>query len=281
MSDVSWRFYEMMHYPTPIRKEFFAFQTVDTSLVTTRVLPPLRSWLYPPSEQMQEYREEIARYQWLWSWIPCVQSVFLSNSITFNALQESSNIDFFVVTRSERLWTTKLYVSLVLWTINTITKKQWRRKRWVADFMITEDALDLKWLLLYPSDPYLVYRIAHLVPVYHSDFSIQDRFFEANKRLQYYLPNFQFRQSIFLNIEVCFWIHWIKRWWERLVYSYSLVWVIIEYAAYMFWKFSFMFWRRKHPQRAQHSIATTMMYKMYDDKRKRFALKRELRKKNV
>jgi hypothetical protein len=123
MPDVSWRFYEMMHYPLPIRKEFFAFQTVDTSLATTRVLTPLWSWLYSPSEQMQEYIEEVARYQWLWSWIPCVQSVFLSNSITFNALQESSNIDFFVVTRSERLWTTKLYLAFVLWVVNSITKK--------------------------------------------------------------------------------------------------------------------------------------------------------------
>lgn len=70
--------------------------------------------------------------------------------------------------------------------------------RFGADFIVTQDAQDFSRILLSPSDPYLIYWLAHLVPVYHRDFVLYDNIYEENKRLQYYLPNFPFRQTIFL-----------------------------------------------------------------------------------
>ena len=82
--------------------------------------------------------------------------------------------------------------------------------------MLSRDRQDMSTLLLYPSDPYLVYRLAHLVPLYHRDFSYQDEIYGHNQRLQYYLPQFAFRQTIFLGIEASVGASRIKQFYERV-----------------------------------------------------------------
>jgi hypothetical protein len=269
-------FYIMMWYPIPLRSEFFAYQESDDQ-ASSRPLQAFRSWLQPPSERMLQYIDQVTKRQRIWKYIPGVQSVYLANSITFNAIQDESNIDFFVVTGAKRLRTTKLLVKSIFFFIRLRERKTSRAMRFGADFFVTEEAQDFSRILLSPSDPYLVYRLAHLVPIYHADFVFFDTIYEENKRLQYYLPNFGFRQTIFLGIDVLIGVTWWKRVTERVMYS--VVGDIRELVVKYFSLLSFRRVKWRKPFLAIHILIWSGIYKSYDDKRKRYALQRELLKK--
>ncbi len=266
----------MMWYPLPLRSEFFAYQQTDHQ-ATSRPLQSFRSRVVPPDDMMQSYLSLVTKRQWIRSAIPGVESVYLANSITFNALHEWSNIDFFIVTESKRLWMTKSLVTFVFWCINTRERHTTKAMHFSVDFLVTKDHQDLSCILLSPSDPYLVYRLAHLVPIYHRDFVYYDTIYEENKRIQYYLPNFLARQSIFLWIDISIGSMRIKRCIERILSTVvgDLVEYIVKYISLLIFHRKK---KRKNPATA-HILIWSWLYKSYDDKRKRYALQRELAKK--
>ncbi len=269
-------FYMMMWYPIPLRSEFFAYQQTDQQAIN-RPLQSFWSRLQPPSETMQAYIALLTKRQWVWKYIPWVQSVYIANSLTFNAVHETSNIDFFIVTRNKRLWTTHVLVNIVFFIIRLREKQATRTMRFSADFFVTQETQDLSRILLTPSDPYLVYWLAHLVPYYHRDFVFYDSIYEENKRLQYYLPSFPFRQTIFLWIDVLIWSSVIKRFGEWIMYS--LLWIGIEYGAKAC-SLLFLRWKKyRLPALTPHILVASWLYKSYDDKRKWYALQREVYKK--
>lgn len=269
-------FYAMMNYPLPLRSEFFAYQQTQSWYV--RPLQAFWSRLEPPSEQMQVYVDLIKKRQWIRQYIPGVQSVYLANSITFNALRDNSNIDFFIVTWPRRIRTTIVLVKIVFWCINSREHHRKEKKmRFSADFFVTQDEQDLSRILLSPSDPYLVYRLAHLVPVYHRDFVLYDTIYDENMWLQYYLPNFSSRQTIFLWIDVVTGVGRLKRWSERGIYS--MVGSLIELLVKYLWKWVLWWKRYRLPVLAAHILVWPGLYKSYDDKRKWYALQREVFKK--
>jgi hypothetical protein len=156
------------------------------------------SWLSPPSEQMKTYIAYVTKRQWIRRYIPGVTQVYIANSMSFNALQEESNIDLFVVTAEKKMWLTKLFVDSILRFVHLFSHQKTRKQRFDVDFIIDQEMQDLSRLLLTPSDPYLVYWLAHLVPIYHSDFRSYDSLYDYNNWLVYYLPNFPLRQTVFL-----------------------------------------------------------------------------------
>ncbi len=46
---------------------------------------------------MQAYVDHVNRLGWLWRSLPFVESVYVANSMTFNALHDESDIDLFFV----------------------------------------------------------------------------------------------------------------------------------------------------------------------------------------
>ena len=87
-------FYEAMNYPIPDSKSPFS---------RTQKNPHLESFL-----QIIRQRQRIFRY------IPFVETVFLANSLSFNACKENSDIDLFIITKSNHLRTARLITSLVM-----------------------------------------------------------------------------------------------------------------------------------------------------------------------
>jgi hypothetical protein len=47
---------------------------------------------------MDEYIQEIKRLESIFQSIPFIEQIFLCNSISFNALDENSDIDLFIIT---------------------------------------------------------------------------------------------------------------------------------------------------------------------------------------
>lgn len=62
---------------------------------------------------MSEFIKKIAYHHKMYAKLPFVEMIFLSNSITFNALDKNSDIDLFVVTKEGRIWTARFFASLI------------------------------------------------------------------------------------------------------------------------------------------------------------------------
>lgn len=97
-------FYKIMKYPVPSEAEYFVFnEKAKGDPVHIQRLGNFEKSkdFSRPSENpyMEEYRKYINKYTWLYKSLPFVTSIYLCNSITFNALSDHSDIDLFIITK--------------------------------------------------------------------------------------------------------------------------------------------------------------------------------------
>lgn len=206
------RFYEIMEYPVPKNAELF-FQYSDTENTNANKL--LKDTFEEnsddtfsrdqKSEYMDEYLNEIKRLKSTFQSIPFVEQIYLCNSISFNALDENSDIDLFIIAEPWRIRTVK-FRSMILFMLKW-AKRFWKksRKKICLSFFITSDQQNLYPISLPSLDIYLAYRIAHLVLIYQSEEEVNNSFFESNKRVKWILPNYQEKQVISLWINPSYW----------------------------------------------------------------------------
>ena len=206
------RFYEIMNYPVPKNTELF-FQYSDTEPTNAnKLLKNVNEdglWdsfsRDQKSEYMDEYLKEVKRLKSTFQSIPFVEQIFLCNSISFNALDENSDIDVFIIAEPWRIWTVKFW-SMILFTLKW-AKRIWKRsrKKICLSFFITSDSQNLYPISLPTLDIYLAYRIAHLVLIYQPDEKVNKSFFENNKWVKWILPKYQEKQTISLWINPFHW----------------------------------------------------------------------------
>lgn len=97
-------FYKIMKYPVPKQAKYFLFdentKKQQTPLMRLAHLHKTDSFSRTASNPyLAEYIAYIEKWQRVYRSIPWVQSIYLCNSITFNALQEDSDIDLFIVAK--------------------------------------------------------------------------------------------------------------------------------------------------------------------------------------
>lgn len=98
-------FYKIMKYPVPHNYQYFLFEKKTQQ----KQEDILRAQEFPPDEQkysrdkksphMDDFLQYIAKYKRLYKTVPFIQSIYLCNSITFNAITEDSDIDICIVTK--------------------------------------------------------------------------------------------------------------------------------------------------------------------------------------
>jgi hypothetical protein len=128
------------------------------------------------------------------SQVPYFKAAALCNMFSLNNQKETSDIDVFIVTTKDRIWSTRALTGFL-----TFIKGQWRHgnkiaKRFCLSFYITEDNLDLSFMRREPYDIYLIYWIATLAFI--KDTNIAEKFFKANQWVKEFLPNFEPRKEI-------------------------------------------------------------------------------------
>lgn len=98
--------------------------------------------------------------------VPFVRLIAVTNTLAWDGTDEESDIDFFIVTRAGRLWTTRILVMLLLHVVG------WRRhgnkikNRICLGFWVDETELNLEPLALKPDDPYFAFWLITMWPVY-------------------------------------------------------------------------------------------------------------------
>ena len=272
------RFYEIMGYPVPKDAELF-FQYSDTQhtnenklLKDTSKNKQNNSFSRDrKSKHMDEYLKEIKRLKSTFQSIPFVEQIFLCNSISFNALDENSDIDIFIIAEPWRIRTVK-FRSMILFTLKW-AKRFWKktRKKICLSFFITSDQENLYPISLPSLDIYLAYWIAHLVLIYQPENITNNSFFETNKWVKWILPNYQQKQTISLWINPFSWNTKFKRIMETL--GSWFLWNIFEVCVKFIQKTIIRLKIILNPVWNKDVIISDSMLKFHQDIREKVSLK--------
>ena len=268
------KFYKIMKYPVPKNAEYFLQYSDNVTTQKLKTNTPLKENSFSRNEKceyMDEYIEEINSLGRIFKSIPFIEEIYLCNSITFNALDNNSDIDLFIITKPWKIRTVK-FRSMLLFTLKW--KKRFRkniRKKVCLSFFITSDNKNLYPISLPSMDIYLAYRISHLVLIYSSTSKINNKIFSENKRVKWILPNYQVSQVISLWLPVFSWstkfkslLEWIGNW---------LLWRFFECIVKIIQKSLINIKRSIHPELNKDVIISDSMLKFHKDIREKIAIK--------
>ena len=201
-------FYQIMWYP-----EVTTTQLARRGYTWSRDSHTLPDFVRDtPDPLLSQYCDFVHTYAWIWRSIPYIEDVYITNSITFNHLHNSSDIDVLIVVTPGKM----RYARLFSWMICTVLriKNFWRKgKSFCLSFYIDSDTQNLYPVSLKPLDPYLVYRIAHAVPIYRRN-TLAPSLHTSNNRVRTYIPGYTW-QMIDLGIDVSRWQNAFKTRCER------------------------------------------------------------------
>jgi len=274
MSDTSHLFYEIMNYPLPRQREFFAYWVGKEPRWVGYV--DGKTW-NETSELQNEYCTFVKKRLRVWKYIPFIEAVYLGNSLTFNALHEWSDIDLLVVTNVKRLRRWRLMSVLFLRLLRIKRTQKNSVKKFCLSFTVSRDACNLQTLKLSPYDPYLIYWIAHLVPVYFEFEEYELNMYKENNWINLYLPNHPLQQIVDLDIPIMRWLARPRKIIEKLFWW--VFWDMIEWLIKIV-RLPFVLRKRKKLWTVwEDCIISDSMLKFHFDKRKLYALKWKLAQK--
>ena len=274
-------FYTVMDYPLPPRRKCFFYQhdlllndddkdSEQASLTEHDRIPASYPSLYQ-NELFEQMRKKLIKYRRLRRSIPFLEAVYVWNSMSFNALDQNSDIDVCIVANTWRLWHVRMW-SVLLTSLFSIKETAHRRHGKLSlSFTIDKDHGDLHRFKLLPHDPYLIYRIAHLVPIYlrHDDHAFN--IFKHNAWILHYLPHHPLRQVIDLWVPITRQRNWWRCSIERLM-NWKL-WDLTEWLIHILWMPVLYFKRSRSATKEHNTVIGPGVLKFFHDKRAYFALK--------
>ncbi len=110
--------------------------------------------------------------------IPWILVVAVGNSVAMKSAHSESDIDLYIITRNNRLWTTRIYTTLffsLLWQRKT---QKHHAGKFCLSFFATQKAMDFSNIAI-KNDIYLAYWIETLIPLINKDQTFE-KFQEAN-----------------------------------------------------------------------------------------------------
>lgn len=130
------------------------------------------------------------------SWVPFIRLVAVCNTLSFNAAEPESDIDFFIITRRGRIWFVRFLVSMILSAFNLRRHGFKVTDKICLSFFVSDDNLDFKKIVLASdeqghADIYLIYWIANLIPLINRE-KILEKFRQVNNWAFEHLANFDF-----------------------------------------------------------------------------------------
>ncbi len=193
-------FYKIMNYEVPLRSSYFLFEKKwwkkGEDILRGQEFPP-DEVKYPWTKKnayMDQYIAYIEKFSRLYRSVPFIQSIYLCNSITFNALHEGSDIDIFIVTKKWALWRARFWSTIIFFLFGLKRGAvRGKNKKFCLSFYVTQTHQNLYNIMLPNNDIYFIYWLAHLVPLYQET---PENIYKHNKRLENVLPNFPGRHCI-------------------------------------------------------------------------------------
>lgn len=129
------------------------------------------------------------------SWIPFLRMVSICNTVAMATSHQESDIDFFIIASTGRLWLVRLLTALVLQCAGLRRHGRRVANRVCLSFYTTDSALDLSGMRLPQGDIYMTYWPTQLVLLLNAD-GMYEKFVEANKWVSSSLPQADFESAL-------------------------------------------------------------------------------------
>ncbi len=257
-------FYKTMNYPIPNCDDFFYYKKKSDFDITSLKKHQKKGFSWDKQSLiMKKYIEYIDKYWWIYKSIPFVQDIYLCNSITFNAINEKSDIDIVIISKKWNIWRTRFWSVLFFWILWLKRNSSNYAKKFCLSFYIDESVLNIENIKEKWEDVYLYYWLSHCVKLYQEQEN--DNFFEKNNWINQYLPNFTETQQVNIWNKLFLWKNYLKVILEFLLHNKvgNLIQSIIKYI-----RLPIVLYKKKRLWRKGSAIIVSdKMFKFYNDKR--------------
>ena len=108
---------------------------------------------------------KVHRWRWLFSQVPFISEVCVSNTLAYDNATSNSDIDLLIVAQTGRIWIARAYLILLLNLFKLRVRSTAKFGKFSPEFFVSEKALNIQSLAL-TKDYYLSYWLADLVPIW-------------------------------------------------------------------------------------------------------------------
>jgi hypothetical protein len=136
----------------------------------------------------------IRKYYWILSSVPFIEHVSVINSVAMGNADHESDIDFFIVTRPGRLYFVRSAIIALFKMLGVYKNKRHVNMRFCFGFYITSDSLSIRDLLLPGEDPYMVFWLGTITPIFSLKY--YEKLIKENRWIHSWLPNFKTMQRL-------------------------------------------------------------------------------------
>ena len=134
------------------------------------------------------------RFTKLISFLPSIQGVFISNIVGDHNLKKGSDIDFFIITSTGKIWLTRFFCTFVAKILGLRPNRKTKENKICLSFYIDDSNLNLEPYLYNEKDWYFIYWLAGLELIFSKQ-EFLNKFWDNNAWLNKYLPNFFIKQN--------------------------------------------------------------------------------------
>ncbi|PIR67029.1 MAG: hypothetical protein COU51_00720 [Parcubacteria group bacterium CG10_big_fil_rev_8_21_14_0_10_36_14] len=142
--------------------------------------------------------ERAKRVAKIFSKFPFIRFIGVCNSLGYMNAEDKSDIDFFIIAESGRLWTTRFLTTSFLKIFNMRPKNGNNKDRICLSFFISKDFLDISKIALSDGDPYLFHWMLWVTPLYNN--GVYQKFLKENLWVKKYFPAFSGQDTEFSKI---------------------------------------------------------------------------------
>lgn len=126
------------------------------------------------------------RYARFLNMIPFVRMVAVCNNLAFGKVDEQSDIDLFVVAKTGRLFTVRIFITALLHVLGVRRHGDKISGRFCLSFFVDDSYLNLSKIAI-ENDIYLAFWVKNIVPII--DDGVSDEFLKANVWARGYFEN--------------------------------------------------------------------------------------------
>ncbi|MCH2188230.1 hypothetical protein MK079_00170 [Candidatus Gracilibacteria bacterium] len=126
------------------------------------------------------YIQKTKKYVPYITWIPGIKMIGIGNSISMNAGNKDSDIDLYIITDNQSMWTVRILTTLIFQLLGVRKTDKKHAGRFCLSFFSTLEGMDFSQFAL-PYDPYLFFWMVYFKPVYNSD-NTYEKFIEINSK---------------------------------------------------------------------------------------------------
>ena len=131
------------------------------------------------NKQAKKWLKKSRRFSRLISWFPFVRGISLSGSLSKGFVDEDPDIDYFIITKPNRLWIarTLLIGFKKIFLLNSY-------KYFCLNYFVTQESMEIEEKNLFTAT-----EIATMIPVFGHN--VKKSFFESNEWIREFFPNFE------------------------------------------------------------------------------------------